>query len=338
MLWQKTEGSESFLNATEGAMDIKKSEIDAYLFRLGFEQASGLLGDLIGRSAKGREVAVFDFDNTCIINDIGEIFSYYLVDWMRYRYDLDAFWDLIDPRDGRDELRELVTEIQASGDWAAHPLFETYSSEMNAIYTRRLEREGKRDCYAWAVRLHVGLSETQMHTWSNQAILSELARPLETQVLGTRRGEEISVSRGIRPIFAIRELMRLLDLSGVEVWICSATNIWTVREFGRHFGIPSERVIGNRVVVQEGLLSAELIEPAMFREGKRVAIEREIGVQPSLVVGDSETDFGMLEYAKFPLFLDTGSNSDYSRYAEGQGWTVISRDQLKQQEDEHGRR
>jgi len=337
-LWQKIAKNADFLTDIESEMDIKSSEITTYLFSLGFEQASESLGELISRPRDAREVAVFDFDNTCIINDIGEIFSYYLVDWMRYRYDLDAFWDLIDPRDGQEELREMVAEIQGSVDWATHPLFETYSSEMNAIYTRRLEREGKRDCYAWAVRLHVGLSETEMHTWSNQAILAELARPLETQVLQTRRGEELKVSRGVQPIFAIRELMRLLELGGVEVWICSATNIWTVREFGRHFGVPPERVIGNRVHLEGETLSSELIEPAMFREGKRVAIEREIGVVPSLVVGDSETDFGMLEFAKLPLFLDTGSNSDYSRHAEGQGWTVISRDQLKQQEDDDGRR
>lgn len=310
---------------------IEHVEVEQDLFKLGFEQASGPLANLITTSADGRRVAVFDFDNTCIINDIGEIFSYHLVDRMLYRYDLDAFWDLIDPRDGRDTLREMVNILlQAPEDQrTTHALFESYQSEMNAIYTRRLLREGKADCYAWAVTLHVGIHEEDMMQWSREAIEDELQRPLHTQTLITERGEQWKVSRGIRRIHAIERLMRWLEQGGIEVWICSATNLWTVREFAAHFGIPRHRVIGNLVETDGQTLTSTLVEPALFREGKRVAIEREIGVEPVLVVGDSETDYGMLEIAReLALFLDTGDNQKYSDYAKSRGWTVISRSNL----------
>lgn len=301
---------------------------------LGFEQVSQTLAEVITRPRKEREVAVFDFDNTCIVNDIGEIFSYYLVDGISYRYDLDSFWNLIDARDGRDELRRMVEAIQSSSNPFEHPLYDSYRSEMNAIYTRRLEREGKRDCYAWAVRLHVGLGEDAMVELSNRAIDAELAKPLERQTFLTSRGEEIAVERGIRMIHAIRELFRLLDANGIEVWICSATNIWTVREFAARYGVPRDRVIGNRVRVVDGVLTDELIEPVMFKEGKRAAIEREIGVRPTIVGGDSDTDFGMLEFAEFPLFLDTGTDSAYIEHATRNNWNVVTRHKLKVEESD----
>lgn len=301
---------------------------------LGFEQVSKALAEVITRPRREREVAVFDFDNTCIVNDIGEIFSYHLVDGIDYRYDLDSFWDLIDVRDGRQELRRMVETIQSSAKPFEHPLYDAYRSEMNAIYTRRLEREGKRDCYAWAVRLHVGMSEDSMVELSRRAIDAELARPLERQTFLTSRGEEIAVERGIRMIHAVKELFRLLDENGIEVWICSATNIWTVREFAARYGVPSDRVIGNRVRVVDRVLTDELIEPVMFKEGKRAAIEREIGVRPTIVGGDSDTDFGMLEFAEFPLFLDTETNPAYSEHATRNSWNVVTRHKLKVEESD----
>jgi HAD superfamily phosphoserine phosphatase-like hydrolase len=180
----------------------------------------------------------------------------------------------------------------------------------------------------------VGLGEDAMVELSNRAIDAELAKPLERQTFLTSRGEEIAVERGIRMIHAIRELFRLLDANGIEVWICSATNIWTVREFAARYGVPRDRVIGNRVRVVDGVLTDEIIEPVMFKEGKRAAIEREIGVRPTIVGGDSDTDFGMLEFAEFPLFLDTGTDSAYIEHATRNNWNVVTRHKLKVEESD----
>src|SRR5690606_863616 len=68
-------------------------------------------------------VAALDFDNTCIFNDIGGSFAHYLIDEMLYRYDLDAFWELIDPADAPNALYDVThralavpAERRAHGD------------------------------------------------------------------------------------------------------------------------------------------------------------------------------------------------------------------------------
>jgi len=115
---------------------------------LGFSESIGRrLEDVLAGGAG--EVAVFDFDNTCIVGDIGELFSHYLIESMGYRYDLEDFWELVHPEEGRAELRALsqgllgVEAALREGD----ARFGSYLAEMGALYKQRLERLGKRACY-----------------------------------------------------------------------------------------------------------------------------------------------------------------------------------------------
>lgn len=275
--------------------------------------------------SQGRRVAVFDFDNTLIFNDVGELFSYYLIDEVLYRYDLDAFWELIDEDDGRDEIRELALRAMSmdEAERAESPVFARYRAEMSALYSRKLERDGKRSCYSWAVTLHVGLTELDMSAMSEQAIRRELAREIQKETVHTGRGEVISFTRGIRMLKPMRELIERLHAEDVEVWICSASNYWTVAQFAPRFGINPERVIGNRVQTHERRLSADLIAPAMFMEGKAQAIIRDIGMPPTFAFGDSETDLHMLRAATgLAMVIDTGSAADLVKEAHEKGWAV----------------
>lgn len=249
----------------------------------------------------GRAVAVFDYDHTCIHGDIGELFSQFAVDQVLYRTDLDEFWDQVDPRDGRDEARRLAASIRglSSGDEARAPLYEQYRAEMAALYHRLMAREGKAVAYAWAVLLHVGLTEAEMIEYSERCVAREWARPLGHEVLETIGGERIEYEVGIRRIAAVREIHQWLRACGYEVWIVSATNIWTVRTAARlMFGHDPNFAVGNSVTVRDGVLQAELVGAPLFREGKVAAIERVIGVRPAVVFGDSETDLSMMEWAE----------------------------------------
>ncbi|RVU42980.1 hypothetical protein EA187_14180 [Lujinxingia sediminis] len=285
------------------------------------------LGDVIEGGAG--EVAVFDFDNTCIVGDIGELFSHYLIEAMAYRYDLEAFWDLVHPEEGREELREL--SLGLLGVEAAlrgkDQRFERYLAEMGALYGRRLERLGKRACYEWAVRLHVGLTPGEMERYTAQAVAAELGRPLRDEVRRTARGEEVRIARGVRVISEIRALMRALERGGVDVWVVSATNIWTVRVFADLLGVPAERVIGNQVELEGECLSSRTAPPVLFREGKVEAVEQVIGRQPLLAVGDADTDFEMLCHARHALVIDKG-DALLRREGPSRGFMMQSRDAL----------
>ncbi len=289
--------------------------------------------DLLDRAPAG-EAVVFDFDNTCILGDVGELFGHFMVQQMRYRYDLDAFWELVHPEDGREALRELT---EAALELSAHeregsPLYERYLAQMSGLYGRRLQRAGKRDCYEWAVRLHVGLSEEEMTSWSKEVIARELIEPRRRERYRCDDGHVAEVQRGIRPFVEIYELMRALEAAGLEIWIVSASNIWTVRAFADHFGLPQERVLGNRVAVEEGRLTDKTRIPALYREGKMAIIEEVIGKTPVLVAGDAVTDYEMLCGAgELALVIDRGDEL-LRKEGRKRGWLMQPQQQLTARE------
>lgn len=279
----------------------------------------------VARPRNERSVAVFDFDNTCILGDIGELFSYYLIEQVAYRYDLDEFWGLIDPRDGRDEIRLLAQAVRGGDELA----FPAYRAEMGAIYLRKLLRDGKASAYHWAVLLHVGLTEEFMRDASLRAVSKEWRRPREHDLFETRRGERLPVEYGIRPFGVVRAVMEWLRQQGHEVWIVSATNQWTVEVAAREcFGVSADRVVGNRVEVADGLLTERLVSPAMFGPGKVVGIERDIGVRPVVVFGDSETDAEMMSYAELGVLVDRGDVRLQERAVE-EGWVIQPQEDLE---------
>lgn len=277
------------------------------------------------RPTSGRAVAVFDFDHTCIHGDVGELFSQWLVDQFAYRLDLDAFWEQIDPRDGRDDARALAAQLRrtATSDPAYGELYAQYRAEMTAIYPRLMGREGKAVAYAWAVLLHVGLTEQQMFDYSAQCVAQEWARERERAVFATPRGERFEVEFGLRRFAAIRRIHDWLRQQGFEVWIVSATNWWTVSTAAQLiFGHDPAFTVGNRVVVRDGILTDQLVPPALFREGKVEAIRREIGARPAIVFGDSETDLSMLEWAEALAVLIDHGDEVARDAADRHGWAV----------------
>lgn len=288
------------------------------------------LCELIDGVREDRRVAVFDFDNTCILGDIGELYGHFLVETMRYRYDLDAFWELIHPADGRKQLRRwteqaLQIDAERRADTAA---YRRYLAEMAGLYGRRLQRAGKRDCYEWAVRLHVGLTERQMKSWSSQAIERELKMERRVDEFETEEGQRVRIERGVRPFAEVRNLISTLHRHDWEVWIVSATNKWTVREFAPCFGVDPRRVLGNRVAVEGHRLTARTERPVLFRQGKVEAIERTIGSEPALVVGDAITDYEMLcEASELAVVVDCGDER-LQRESGARGWAMQPQQKL----------
>lgn len=283
-----------------------------------------------GGASGDAPVVVFDFDNTCIFGDIGELFSHFLIDEMRYRYDLDDFWEQIHVDDGRGELRELTEKVLAidGAERADSKLYHQYLAQMGALYGRRLTRAGKRDCYEWAVRLHAGLTPQELTRWTAEAIERELRREIFVEERLTRHGEEVRIGRGIRLLREMHELIASLDRAGYEVWIISATNIWSVRVFGAYFGVPPERVLGNQVEIKNGILTGKTCTPVLFREGKVAIIDEVIGKRPVLVAGDSVTDYEMLcEAQELALVIDSGSTLLRSE-GKKRGWAIQPQSEL----------
>jgi len=296
--------------------------------------------DAVERSLRAAErpIAVFDFDQTCIFGDIGELFSHYLIDTLAYRYDLDEFWELIDLRDGRDRIRAQVDALQKMDPVRREKsdIYQEYLAEMGAVYGRKYAREGAAACYEWAVRLHVGMSPAEIYRLSLIAINRELQAPIGVETRQTPQGERVEINRGIRVHAEIRQLIRALERAGVDVWIVSASNRWTVEVFAqRAFGVAPQRVLGNQLYRQSAagqplrlcespsdLLGSTTCLPVVYRQGKVDIIRQEVGQRPALAFGDTTTDFEMLaDASELAVLIDRG-NPSVRAEAQARGWTL----------------
>lgn len=283
-------------------------------------------------------VAVFDFDQTCIFGDIGELFSHYLIEEMAYRFDLQAFWDLIDPRDGRDHIRALVAALEKMPPQARRQsdVYREYLAELGAVYARKYDRDGASACYEWAVRLHVGMTPAQIHRLTLDAMRREIQAPITSEERHTTRGELVVIERGIRIHQEIRALMGVLERLGFAVWIVSATNRWSVETFAQHaFGIPPSRVLGNQLYGQappdaplqlcadvHDELSSTTCLPVLYRQGKVDIIRAQVAQRPALAFGDTTTDFEMLcDATELAVLIDRGL-PELQREALTRGWAI----------------
>lgn len=266
------------------------------------------------RARQSRRVATFDFDNTCISGDTGELLHLHLSENLAWNF--EGLLQVVDPLDGRDRLAKLVAAHERGED-VADPL----RAELTMLFPRRMERCGPAQTYDWAVTLHAGMRVADVHAHADRMLRHEaqVARAHQPP----RWLPELPIQRGVRSRPAIAALMRELEAAGIEVWIVSATNEWTVTRAARDFGIPKERVIGNRCVVERGEILAERDGPTTWRQGKVDAIRERIGVDPLLALGDSMTDFEMLEAAQERIVIST-PQSVLAEHAASEGWGLCN--------------
>lgn len=126
---------------------------------------------------------------------------------------------------------------------------------------------------------------------------------------------------------AQKALIQRLQAAGVEVWIVSASNQWIVEAGAPSLGVPLKRVVGVRLDVVKGLVTANIVPPMTFRQGKVDAIQKYINKTPVLVSGDSITDYEMLRIATALQLVinpkDKNAPADnIFRLATDHGWPI----------------
>ncbi|WP_434588121.1 haloacid dehalogenase-like hydrolase [Streptomyces sp. A5-4] len=286
-----------------------------------------------GRAAEDRRppVAVFDWDNTVIKNDVGDATMFWLLrnskirrpadrDWRSTsRYltapaaaDLSAACDAT-ARPGRplptrtatgcaDEIRTIYSEGETTGGEAAFVGFDH----------RRMEPQ-----YAWAAQLLRGWTTRQAESFAAAARAENLAAP----VGAVQRVGSAEVTGWVRYYDQQRDLVRTLQKAGFDVWITSASPEPVVDVWARGAGIDAAHALGIRNATERGRLTAHLAgcgtvrdgEDSMitYIDGKRCWINREIfgvrgaaaeRIQPAhrrqvFAAGDSDTDISFLRDA-----------------------------------------
>ncbi|HEV3042002.1 MAG TPA: haloacid dehalogenase-like hydrolase [Candidatus Angelobacter sp.] len=114
-------------------------------------------------------------------------------------------------------------------------------------------------------------------------------------------------------------LTRRLVKAGCELWAVSSTNIWTIREGIKHFGIPEGNVLAAGVQIVDGRATDRLIRVPTDDE-KAMAIEDTIKRPVDVCFGNSIHDAAMLQISSNPYAVNP--TLELERIAVKKGWKV----------------
>ena len=292
---------------------------------------------ILAGSGKGLPV-VFDFDNTIVCGDIGEATLAMLI------------------RDGVLKFHQLPESLLCSfiaSDGKQHTaaslldLAEYYEALLSPTIHGALDPTPLASGYAWAVEIMQGLSLGELLR-TTQKVLDQ-SQPHQDLMLETAPGRLAYPIPFFRP--EIVELIAKLQEHKFEIWIVSASNVWSVRWVvlnglnpllsNRCAGITADHVIGisvllsnakgclykDAVLVQENKDYASLREnifnefsltswlqyPVPTYSGKVGVIWDIIGKKPYLAVGDSPGDHAMLTFSENRLWIARLEKPDYQK-------------------------
>jgi phosphoserine phosphatase len=258
-------------------------------------------------------VAIFDWDNTVIKNDIGDAVMMWMV-----KHD-----QILRPLSWRKTSRWLkdsaVKNLERHCSHVARlePL-KTSTKRLCSDTILSIYFEGKawketynkdtmEPAYAWLASLLAGYTPAKAQAIAGEAINSNLKSPLDSPSY-------------IRVYPQMKKLIADLKQRGVDVWIVSASPQPAVEAFGKHVDIAPEKIIGIRNVLdKKGLLTSTIQgcgpykdgnqDIITYRQGKRCWINKTIfnmtNTQDqmeqrspiSFAAGDSDTDAYFLKDA-----------------------------------------
>jgi phosphoserine phosphatase len=223
-----------------------------------------------GYDPASKPVAVFDWDNTVIKNDVGDATMFWMLRHDKILQPPGRVWARTSPY-----LTEAArTALGAACDAIAEPglpLSTTVSGacadEILAVYydgettggAAAFEGENHRTMqpgYAWLAQLSAGYSPAEVSAFAAEAIDEGLAADEgATQTVGTSAG----LTAWLRIYDQVRDLIGTLQASGFDVWVVSASPQSVVEPFAARVGVPADRVIGIRqVVAGDGKLTYDL--------------------------------------------------------------------------------
>ena len=267
-----------------------------------------------------RPYAVFDYDNTTIINDITLTLMIYQIENLRYAFPPERAFecftsglpDLDLVLDGPGMSARVLAEDIASDYKALNSMLQT-GMELEQIHTTeeyldfraKLEalNEGVENSFdygtmiLWQPSLFSGMSRDELQQLTRESVDYWMAQDSLSKELWESPDGKVSaeITKGlVLPMESIH-LYKTLKDNGFDVYICSASLEAIVElmacspEYG--LGLSADKVFGIR-------LDDENYDQT-FMEGKTACINKLIAPQhggraPSLVAGDSNGDYAML--------------------------------------------
>jgi hypothetical protein len=283
-------------------------------------------------NAAKRPVAVFDWDNTVMKNDIGDATMFWMLLHNKILQPPNKDWSttsafLTDA--AKAALNLACDDAAAPGaplptSTTAGCLAEIFNIYYNAktvaqaaAWTTELTLTNNAG-YAWASQLQMGYTPEEIRSFARAAFAENNAATVAaTQSIGGA-----SVAGYVRIYEQIRDLALTLRDNGFEVWIVSASPQYNIEAVAEEIGVMPDHVIGIRPVLVNGVISSNFLGCGSvadggqtlitFDQGKRCWINKAIFRQPAsaqeatnpdaaqrptFVAGDSDGDIAMLKDA-----------------------------------------
>jgi len=311
-----------------------------------------------GYDPAAKPIALFDWDNTVLKNDIGDAITFHLVSHDQVLQPPGQDWK---------QTSGYLTEAAATALTAAcgtevpagEPLPTSTNlacaDEILGIYIDGKTRAGEaafaghdhrrmEPAYAWTAQLLAGHTRAEVRQLTLDAARPQLAAPIgTTQVVGTR-----TVNGWLRIYGQVTELFKAARSRGFEIWLITASPTDVVRAVAKRVGVEPAHVIGIRSLTDdagkltyafEGCGPVPDGEQSMisYIEGKRcwinkvifgdttaAAIERRRDPRQVFAAGDSDTDIDFLRDATYKLVLNRNKSEImcHAYLNEGNSWLV----------------
>lgn len=288
-------------------------------------------------------VAAFDWDNTVIKNDVGDALTYWMLgnnkilqppakDWGKTSSlltdEAKAALKKACSSQGKPGKPLITNQETPKSIACADEIFSIYDSGKTktgaAAWENDAQSETMEPAYAWTVSLQAGYSPAGIRLFADEAIEFNLKNEIgAVQTIGSKK----DVTAYIRIYDQIQDLISVMQKSGFDVWVISASSQPAVEAFAARVGINKDHVIGIRSHLdKKGKATADFqscgtypennYDIITYKQGKRCWLnkvvfnkttpETQMQDQSPLIfaAGDSDTDINFLNDAKYRLVIN----------------------------------
>ncbi len=264
------------------------------------------------------DIAVFDWDNTCIFGDIGEAVFRHQARYLQFKFSPQRLQEIIPDHvhgighirvhDRTLPLSELKGHIVGAHEkifdrpWneiRTDSAYRDFSAGLLAL-NRGLEETPGIGCefaYPWTLNFLQGFSPDDVRLLAATVMDNELQAAIRGRSLSDSRENVLySWVEGIRLFPEMADLARCFNQAGCRVIVSTASNQLIVETMAQRVGFAAEHVIGMEVRIENDILSGALAPgPAPnFGPGKAMNLRRQLDREPVFVAGDSSGDYDMV--------------------------------------------
>ncbi|MBA3542291.1 MAG: haloacid dehalogenase-like hydrolase [Deltaproteobacteria bacterium] len=313
----------------------------------------------VGYDATKKPIALFDWDNTVLKNDVGDAITFHLIKNDKVLQPPNQDWKQSSKLMTTAAATALTTACGitvAAGQPLPTSTNTACADEILSIYIdgkttgavaafenfdyRRIE-----PTYAWTAQLLAGYTHAEVQAMTIAAVTPQLAAPENTtQVIGTR-----TVNGWLRIYDQTKDVIAAATSRGYDVWVITASPQDVVAAMVPMVDLPADHVIGIRSRLDAsnkltshfegcGPVADDADTMISYIEGKRCWVNkviygdttanaiarRPVGMRPIFAAGDSDTDIEFLRDASYRLVLNRNKKElmCFAYRNEDSGWAV----------------